>query len=135
MCVMMVGVPFLCAVDNCAGRHAPFSGQAYHASSSTACRPFPTLSSPISEPDADAHVGLMVQKHPGKIPVVMWQRPWAFGEDAGTTPRNQEPFQEQWSKFCSVLFFSLDSSLVECAVFISLAGLMLENECLSHFGI
>lgn len=36
------GALSLCTVDNCAGRHVPFSGQAYHASSSTACPPSPT---------------------------------------------------------------------------------------------
>lgn len=55
MCVL-----FPCIVDNCAGRHVPFSGRAHHASSWAAC-----LS--VSGPDAAAHVGLMVQKHPRKI--------------------------------------------------------------------
>lgn len=37
--MMVVGVLFPCAVDNCARRHVPFSGQANHGSSSTARRP------------------------------------------------------------------------------------------------
>lgn len=69
---------FLCTVDNCAGRHVPFSGQARHASSSTACRALLSLSS-LSEPDAAAHVGLMVQKRPAKICVGMWCRAKALG--------------------------------------------------------
>lgn len=47
----------------------PFSGQAYHASSLTACRAL--LSVLLSEPDAVAHVGLMEQKHPAMICVGM----------------------------------------------------------------
>lgn len=39
----VVGVLFPCAVDNCARRHVPFSGQANHGSSSTARRPSSTL--------------------------------------------------------------------------------------------
>lgn len=41
--MMVVGVLFPCAVDNCARRHVPFSGQANHGSSSTARRPSSTL--------------------------------------------------------------------------------------------
>lgn len=65
--VMMVqGVLFPCAVDNCARRHVPFSGQDNHGSSATARRPSSTLSSHFSEADALASVGLMMQVHSTK---------------------------------------------------------------------
>lgn len=74
--VMMVeGVLFPCAVDNCARRHVPFSGQANHGSSSTARRPSSTLSSHVSEADAVASVVLMVQEQPAKDPCCYVAKP------------------------------------------------------------
>lgn len=66
---MVEGVLFPCAVDNCARRHVPFSGQANHGSSSTA------HPSHVSEADAVASAVLMVQEQPAKDPCCYVAKP------------------------------------------------------------
>lgn len=58
------------------GGMCPFQGKLAMPVVQPPAEPPPSLSlsPPLSEPDAVAHVGLMVQKHPAKICVGMWWR-------------------------------------------------------------